>query len=234
MTDDNTDTEEAIRSTQAKMKALQQELERLGAPSGISTSTAPATATAMEDSLETAAGTSLLSRNANSTTTTTPIQTEVTKTDVQKLLSDSKFTNLEAILNKEGKLKYTTQLFEELPDYYHKELTTLILKNVVFQEHLRNKTNGIAILKKPDFIPTRLRMTNTIKLEFHKVNENLGETCSNLKKWKDQITQFQEDMKQIIISQAQFDLAKRRKFILTSILRKIFNLTAGFVKSEHV
>ena len=100
MTDDNTDNEEAIRSTQAKMKALQQELERLGAPSGISTSTAPATATAEEDSLETAAGTSLLSGNANSTTTTTPIQTEVTKTDIQKLLSNLKYTNLDAVINK--------------------------------------------------------------------------------------------------------------------------------------
>ena len=146
MTDDNTDNEEAIRSTQAKMKALQQELERLGAPSGISTSTAPATATAVEDSLETAAGTSLSSGNANSTTTTTPIQTEVTKTYVQQLLSNPKFTNLDAVLNKEGKLKYTTELFEELPDCYHKELTTLILKNVVNQEYLRNKTNGIANL----------------------------------------------------------------------------------------
>ena len=234
MTDDNTDKEEAIRLKQAELKALQQELEKLVAPLGVSASTAPATATTVEDSNETAAGTSLSSGNANSTTTTTPIQTEIIQTNVKKLLSDSKITNLEAVLNKEGKLKYTTQLFEELPDYYHKELTTLILKNVVFQEYLRNKTDGIANLKKPDFIPVRLRMTNKFKLEFHKVNENLGETCSNLKKWKDRNTQFQEDMKQIIISQAQFDLAKRRKFILTSILEIIFNLTTGFVKSEHV
>ena len=40
-------------------------------------------------------------------------------------------------------------------------------------------------------------------------------------------------MKTIIISQAQFDHAKQRKFILTSLLGIIFNLAIEFVTAEN-
>ena len=64
------------------------------------------------------AGTSVSSGNADCITTTTPIESTVTKTII--------FINLESVVDKEGKLKYLTQLFDELPEDYHKDLTTLI------------------------------------------------------------------------------------------------------------
>ena len=119
MTDTNTDKEEPICLKQAEFEKVTWELEFLGVPLGTPTKTVLTTvATAKEPQVQIAAGTSLVSGNASSTTTTTPIETQLvttTNTHVKKLLMDEKYKNLEAVLDKEGKLKYTTQLFAILP-----------------------------------------------------------------------------------------------------------------------
>lgn len=119
-----------------------------------------------------------MSWNANSNTTTTPIKTEVTKTktNIKQLLIDEKYSNLEAVLDKEGKLKYTMQLFALLSEDYHVDLTNLILKNVEFHEYILNKTAKIANLIRKEFTPAHLRVVDTIKLEFHDTTESLPET----------------------------------------------------------
>ena len=238
MTDTNTDNEEAIRSKQAEIEKIMQELEILVVPPGTPTTTALTAAAQSEKSLvQNAAGTSLVSGNVSSTTTTTPIDTQLVTTtniNIKQLLIDKKYKNLEAVLDKEGKRKYTMQLFAMLPEDYHKDLTNLILKNVKFYEYLLNKTAGIANLICSEFTPARLRVVDTIKLEFHDDIESLPTTCSNLTKWKDRTTQYKEEMKQIIIDQARFDLDKRRKVILNTLVTKIFHLTEGYVKTECV
>ena len=62
---------------------------------------------------------------------------------------------------------FKLKLMAMLPEDYHEELTNLILKNVKFHEYLLNKTTGIANLIRTELTPARLRVVDTIKLEFH-------------------------------------------------------------------
>ena len=104
-------------------------------------------------------------KNDNSTTKTTPIKLEVTKTDVKKLQSDERYISLEAVLDKEG---------------------------VKFHKYGLNKTTGIAKLKRNKYTPSCLRIVYTIKLEYHKDTESLPDICVNLAKWKDQLKHYKE------------------------------------------
>ena len=131
MTNDRTDKDAAICPKRAELETLEQELEIIGVSLETFIMTTPTVAViAVEDSSQNTAGTSLLSKNADDNTTTITIETEVTKTDVQTLLSNKRYTSLESVLNKESKCIYTTQLFVKLPEDYHKDLTNLILKKM--------------------------------------------------------------------------------------------------------
>ena len=195
MTGNTIDYADAIRLKSNKLEALEREQQNKDTSTedfqGLSMETtqeevnisAPTVSEASnEDSGIVAAGTAVLPGNADRTTTTTPI--ESTTTTTKTLLKDKRYNNLDAVVDREGRLKYTTQLFEKLPEVYHKELTTLILSNVEFDEYVKNKTTGIANLKSKECMPSRINIVDKIKLDHRKEIQLSVGTCLNLQKWK--------------------------------------------------
>ena len=195
MTGSTTDIADAICLKRNKLEALEWEQRNKdtsteifqGLSTGttqeeVDTSALTASKTSDKDSGIVAAGTAVLPGNADCTTTTTPI--ELTATTTKTLLKDERYNNLDAVVDREGRLKYTTQLFEKLPEVYHKELTTLILTNVKFGEYVKNKTTGITNLKIKEFMPSRINIVDKIKLDHLKEIQSSGGTCLNLQNGK--------------------------------------------------
>ena len=129
MTNDNTDKADVLHLMRMEVLELKRELENTGTstesprtPYGekrktTNTTTFSASNISKGESQKDVVGTAVLSGNANSISTITPIESTTTKT--KNMLKDERCSNLKAVVDREGKLKYTTQLFDKLPKVYH-------------------------------------------------------------------------------------------------------------------
>ena len=130
MTVSTTDEEEAIRSKLADFARIRSELESLGATIPGQDNTDLIAAPTMPEAAATA-GTQV--ETGTTPDTAIPIDTDAIATSTTQEQVNGRFTDLEAVFNRGGKLKYTTQLFVELPKEYHKDLHNLILHVVEMQ-----------------------------------------------------------------------------------------------------
>ena len=139
-------------------------------------------------------GTSPATENATGKTNATTVIALTAPAPQTKAARDDYTDDLNAIYEN-GELKYTTSIFENLSKEYHPDLINLIIYATEKHEYFKIKADGITNLCRDDFYPKRLRAVLKIHLENHDDTAQSSVTCSNLQKWKDHTTQYQDDIK---------------------------------------